>query len=133
MVVKDRVAETSQDLVDLHLVDAELREAWMPYFCRSGHPVATVEQFLGFVDPFLPQEPVSDLLWITGQDLLESPGRIGWVGLVFRACHSPWYGGNFCSLPQGFLDVYIALIRKVDGDSTPVGKRPLCVLSNVKR
>ena len=27
--------------------------------------------------------------------------------------------------PQGFLDAYIAMIPKADGDSTPLGQRPL--------
>ena len=45
--------------------------------------MVTVEQFLDFVDPFLPQEPVLDLPRITtGQDLLEVDGWwSGWVGL----------------------------------------------------
>ena len=43
----------------------------MPYFCRCGHLVVTVEQFLDFVDPFLPQKPFLDLPRITGQDLFE--------------------------------------------------------------
>ena len=51
LVIRDKVAKTSQILVEPHLVDAEFREAWMPFFCRSGHPVVTVEQFLQFVDP----------------------------------------------------------------------------------
>ena len=29
--------------------------------------------------------------------------------------------------PQGFLDAHIAMIRKVDGDSTPLGQHALCV------
>ena len=28
-------------LVEPHLVGAEFRKAWMPFFCRSGHPVVT--------------------------------------------------------------------------------------------
>ena len=30
--------------------------------------------------------------------------------------------------PQGLLDAKIAMIPKVDGHSTPLGHRPLCVL-----
>ena len=51
LVVRDEVVKTSQILVVPHLVDAEFCKAWMPFFCRSGHPVVTVEQFLQFVDP----------------------------------------------------------------------------------
>ena len=49
----------------------------MPYFCRPGHPVVTVEQFLDFVDPFLPQGPILELHVITGQDLFEVAGARG--------------------------------------------------------
>ena len=44
----------------------------MPLFCRSGHHVVTVDQFLDFVDPFLHQEAVLDLPCITGKDLLDT-------------------------------------------------------------
>ena len=33
--------------------------------------------------------------------------------------------------PQGLLDAYLAMIPKADGDSTPLGQRPLSVLPNV--
>ena len=32
---------------------------------------------------------------------------------------------------RAFLDAYIAIIPKVDVDSTPLGQRPLCVLPDV--
>ena len=35
--------------------------------------------------------------------------------------------------PQGLLDAYIAMIPKAEGDSTPIGQRPLCVLPVVYR
>ena len=49
----------------------------------------------------------------------------------------PWFSGLAVLLelvetsgvwPQGFLDAYIAMIPKVDGDSTPLSQRPLSVL-----
>ena len=40
----------------------------MPYFCRSGHPEVSAEQFLDFIGHFLPQENVLDLPRITGRD-----------------------------------------------------------------
>ena len=43
----------------------------MPYFCRSGHPEVSAEQFLGFIGHFLPQENLLDLPRITGRDLQE--------------------------------------------------------------
>ena len=30
--------------------------------------------------------------------------------------------------PDGLFDAHIAMIPKADGDSTPLGQRPLCVL-----
>ena len=35
--------------------------------------------------------------------------------------------------PQGLLDAYIAMIPKAEGDSTPLGQRPLCVFLVVYR
>ena len=52
-------------------LDAEFRKAWMTFFCRSGHPVVTPDQFLDFVGHLLPQEPYLDLPRITGRDLQE--------------------------------------------------------------
>ena len=43
-------------LVEPHLIGAAFCQAWMPYFCRSGHP-----QFFGFIGPLLLQENVIDL------------------------------------------------------------------------
>ena len=35
--------------------------------------------------------------------------------------------------PDGLLDAYITMIPKTDGDATPLGQRPLCVLPVVYR
>ena len=56
LVVKDPQTKSSRIWVEPHLIDAEFRKAWMPFFCRSGHPVVTPNQFLGFVGHLLPQE-----------------------------------------------------------------------------
>ena len=88
LVVKDPQTQSSQILVEPHLIDAEFRKAWMPYFCRSGHPQVSAEQFLDFIGYFLPQENFLDLPRITGRDLQEvarvkkSKCRwFGWLGL----------------------------------------------------
>ena len=68
---------------------------------RSGHPVVTVDQFLDFVDPFLPQEAVLDLFRITGQDLLVTAraekstagGLDGWAWNEIKALPLPWFSG----------------------------------------
>ena len=72
LVVKDPLTETSRILVEPHLIDAEFRKAWMPFFCWSGHPVVTVDQFLAYVGHLLPQEPLFDLPTITGRDLQDA-------------------------------------------------------------
>ena len=72
LVVKDPQTQSSQILVEPHLIDAEaFRKAWMPLFCRSGHPVVTVDQFLDFIGHLLPQEPQFDFPRITCRDLQE--------------------------------------------------------------
>ena len=75
-------------MVEPHLTDAEFRKDWLPFFCRSRHPVVTPDQFLDFVGHLLPQEPSLDLPRITGRDLQEvarakksTAGEAGWVGL----------------------------------------------------
>ena len=145
LIVKDPQTRSSRILVESHLVDAEFRKAWMPFFCRSGHPVVTPDQFLDFVGHLLPQEPYLDLPRITGRDLQEvarakkstAGGLDGWAWNEIKALPLPWFSGLATLLelvetsgiwPQGLLDAYIAMIPKVDGDSTPLGQRPLSVL-----
>ena len=118
------------------------------FFCRSGHLVVTPDQFLDFVGHLLPQEPYLDLPRIMGRDLQEvaraqksSAGRLdGWAWNEIQALPLPWFSGLAILLdlvettgtwPQGLLDAYIAMIPKADGDSTPLGQRPLSVLSVV--
>ena len=61
LLIKDPQTQSSRILVEPHLIDAEFRKAWMPFFCRSGHPVVTPDQFLVFIGHLLPQEPYLDL------------------------------------------------------------------------
>ena len=131
-----------------HLVDAEFCKARMPYFCRSGHLVVTVEQFLEFVGLFfLPQEPVLELIRTTSQDLFEvakatAGGLDDLAWNEVKALLPSWCSGLAVWLsvvestgvwPQGLLDAYTAMILKVDGDSTPLEQRFLCVLPVVYR
>ena len=71
LVIKDPQTGSSRLFIEPHLVDAEFRKAWIPFFCRSGHPIVTADQFLDFVGHLLPQEPYLDLPRITGRDLQE--------------------------------------------------------------
>ena len=75
LVPNDPVSHTSRILVEPHLVDAEFRKAWMPFFYRSGHPVVTVDQFL-FVDSF-PKK----LSWIFSA----LRAKISWILLRLRS------------------------------------------------
>ena len=122
----------------------------MPFFCRSGHPVITPDQFLDFVGYLLPQETYLDLPRITGRDLQEvarvqkstAGGLDGWAWNEIKALPLPWFSGLAILLglvettgvwPQGLLDAYKPMIPKADGDSTPLGQRPLSVLPVVYR
>ena len=135
LVVKDPRTKTSQILVEPHLIDAEFRKAWVPFFCRSGHPVVTPDQFLDFVGLLLPQEPFLDLPRIIGRDLQEvarakkttAGGLDGWAWNEIKAFQLPWFSG---------LAVLLELVESTgvwpqglpDGDSAPLGQRPLSVL-----
>ena len=120
------------------------------FSCRSGHTVATPDQFLVFVGHLLPQEPYLDLPKNTGRDLQEvaraqkstAGGLDGWAWNDIKSLPLPWFSGLAIILeliettgiwPQGLLDAYIAMICKADGDSTPLGQRPLSVLPVVYR
>ena len=132
LVVKDPQTQSSQILVEPHLIDAEFRKAWMPFFCRSGHPVVTADQSLDFVVHLLPQEPQLDLRRITERDLHWMVGA--WNDL--KALPLPWFSGLAILLelvetngvwPLGLLDAYNGMIPKADCDSTPLAQRPpLC-------
>ena len=69
LVVGDPQSQSSGILVEPHLNDAEF--SWMPFFCRSGHPVVTPDQLLGFIGHHLPQALHLDLPRFTGRDLQE--------------------------------------------------------------
>ena len=134
LVVKDPHTQSSRILVEPHLIDAEFRKAWMPYFCRSRHPVVTTDQFLDFVGHLLPREPKAKKSSAGGLD--------GWAWNEINALPLPWFSGLALLLelvetsgvwPQGLLDAYIAMSPKADGDSTSLGQRPLSVLPVVYR
>ena len=150
LIVKDPQSQVSRILVEPHLVDAEFRKAWMPFFWRSGHPVITVDQFLDFVGHLFQQEPDFGLPRITGRDLQEvakankftAGGLDGWAWNEVKTLSLPWFSGLAILLelvestgvwPHGLLDSYVAMIPKADGDSTPLGRRPFSVLPVVHR
>ena len=146
LVVKDPQTQSSRILVEPHPIDAGFRKAWMPFFCRSGHPVVTVDQFLAFVGHLLPLEPQLDLPGNTGRDLQEVAKEkkrrlhVNWMvglGLRLRRClclgflvwlFSWIWLRRLVPGRRGLLDACIAMISEADGDSTPMGQRPLSVL-----
>ena len=150
LVVKDPHSQSSRIIVEPHLIDAEFRKAWMPYFCRSGHPEVSAEQFLDFIGHFC----LRRITWIflglrvgTCRRLLVPKklllvGWMGGLGMRLKLSPLPWFSGlaillelveTTGSLATGSLDAYIAMIPKADGDSAPLGQRPLSVLPVVYR
>ena len=87
---------------------------------------------------------------LTGEDLHSavlakkstSGGLDGWGWNELKALPLSWYVGLAWILrlfedtgvwPDGLLDAYITMIPMTDGDSTPSGQRPLCVLPVIYR
>ena len=56
--MKDLPTQSSQIIVEPHLIDAEFRKAWMPYFCRFGCFEVSAEQFLDFIGQGISLLPV---------------------------------------------------------------------------
>ena len=104
-----------------------------------------LSNFLVSLVIFLPQENVLDLPRIADRDLQEvarakkatAGGVDGWAWNEVKALPLPWFSGlaillelveSTGSWPQGLLDA-----PKADGDSPPLGQRPLSVLPVVYR
>ena len=94
--------------------------------------------------------PEGDLPPLTGAALADvvrhnaatACGLDGWGWRELKALPVPWFDELARILTQveedgvwleGLLDAYIAMIPKVDGNATPLGQRPLCVLPVVYR
>ena len=108
-------------LVQPALIDAHFRMAWMPYF-----PMLTGEE--------LYEAAMAKKSTAAGLD--------GWAWNEIKALSLSWFVGLAVVLrqveaagqwPQGLLDAFFAMIPKAEGDSTPLGQRPLCVLPVVYR
>ena len=147
LVVKDPLTDASRILVEPHLIDAEFRKAWMPFFCRSGHPVVSTDQFLAFVGHLLPQEPLLHLPRITGRDLQEvarakkstAGGLDGWAWNEIEALSFPWFSGLAILLElvetSGVLEslgvgtvVHLRVVRLVWCSSLPNMSRGVVIL-----
>ena len=110
----------------------------------SLHPEVTVTQFLAFVGSFLSEEAEMDLPPVSGRVLMEvarakkstAGGLDSWAWNEIKALPLPWFSGLAILLnlvettgiwPQGLLNACVAMVPKADGDSTPLGQRPLSV------
>ena len=137
-------------LSDPNQIDAEFRKAQLPYFCRSGQRETSLDEFSFEVDGWLPILPEIHLPWLTGQMLADvvlrkgvSAGSLdGWGWRELKALPVSWFDELARILTKvedlgvwldGLLDAYIAMIPKTDGNATPLGQRPLCVLPVVYR
>ena len=131
-------------------IDEEFRKAWLPYFCRSGQRETSLEEFDHEVEGWLPLLPEISLPRLTGRTLADvvqrksaTAGSLdGWGWMELKVLPVSWYDELARILskvedlgvwPEGLLDAYIAMIPKTDGDSTPLGQRPLSVLPVVCR
>ena len=92
---------------------------------------------IGHLLPDLPRIAGQDLQEVAGAKKSTAGGLDGWAWNEIKALPLPWFSGLAILLdlvgstgtwPQGLLDAYIATIPKADGDSTPLGQRPLSVL-----
>ena len=123
----------------------------MPLFCRSGHPVVTPDQFLvllvifclrSLIWIFLGLRVVTCRRWFVLKNLLLVVVWMGGHGMKLRLFRCPgslvWlFFWNWLRPPGSGHSVswmpFFAMIPKADGDSTPLGQRPLIVLPVVYR
>ena len=132
-------------LVEPHAIDAQFRRAWMPFFCRGDRGNADLDAFRAVAEDLTPLIDEVRLPPLNGEMLRDvvqgkkpTAGSLdGWGWREFKALPVAWFDrlASILTLveeegvwPDGLLDAYIAMIPKADGDSTPLGQRPLCVL-----
>ena len=137
-------------LSDPGRIDEQLRSAWLPFFCRSGRAAVDPLVFDREVGGWFPQLGEFDLPPLLGFDLYQvvqhkrasAGGLDGWGWRELKAFPEAWFDWLAVVLsrveldgvwPDGLLDAYVTMIPKSDGDSTPLGQRPLCVLPVVYR
>ena len=111
---------------------------------------ATLEEFDREVEGWLPLLPECSLPRLTGQllaDVVQRKGATagsldGWGWREFKVLPLSWFDELARILtkvedlgvwPDVLLDACITMIPKTDGDATPLGQRPLCVLPVVYR
>ena len=137
-------------LYEPHAIDEHFRKAWMSFFSRGEKGSADLEAFREVAEGLIPILDEVHLPSLTGDMLCETiekkkptAGRLdGWGLREFKALPVAWLDrlASIFTLieedgvwPDGLLDAYVSMIPKTDGDATPLGQRPLCVLPIVKR
>ena len=137
-------------LADPARIDEEFRKAWLPYFCHYGQRDTSLEEFDREVEGWLPLLPEVSLPSLTCRmlaDVVQRKGATacsldGWGWRELKVLRLSWYDELARILtkvedlgvwPDGFLDAFITMIPNTDGDSTPLGQRPLRVLPVVYR
>ena len=130
--------------------DEQFRNAWLPFFCRAGRGAAGLSVYDREVGGWLPRLGEFDFPLLLGSDLyyvvqhkrVSASGLDGWGWRDLKAFPEAWFDWLAVVLsrveldgvwPDGLLDAYVTMIPKSDGDSTPLGQRPLCVLPVVYR
>ena len=131
-------------------IDEQFRNAWLPFFCRAGRSAADPSVFDREVGGWLPHLGEFDFPPLLGSDLYQvvqhkrasAGGLDGWGWKDLKAFPEAWFDWLAVVLsrleldgvwPDGLLDAYVTMIPESDGDSTPLGQRPLCVLPVVYR
>ena len=125
--------------------DEQFRKARMPFLCRGNRGNADLDAFRAVAEELTPLlgevqlPPLSgDMLFEVVQSRKPTAGSLdGWGGREFKALSVAWFDRLASILTlfeeegvwlDGLLDAYTAMIPKMDGDSTSLGQRPLCVL-----
>ena len=84
----------------------------------------------------------SDLYYVVQHKRASAGGLDGWERRDLKAFPEAWFDWLAVVLstveldgvwPEGLLDACVTMIPKTDGDATPLGQRPLCVLPVVYR
>ena len=132
-------------LVGPHTIDEQFRKAWMPFFCRGDEENADLDAFRAVAEGLTrPLDEVQipplfgDMLYDAIQKKKPTADSLdGWGWREFKALPVVWFDrlASILTLVEedgiwldGLLDAYTAMSPKADGDSTPLGQRPLCVL-----
>ena len=97
-------------LSDPNQIDAEFRNSWRPYFCRSGQRETSLDEFGFEVDGWLPILPEIHLPRLTGQmlaDVVQSKG-------VSASSLDGWGWRELKVLPVSWFDGLARILAKVE-------------------